>query len=238
MDIRSTFVADRLVTHRNGARLFAVLFVMSLLAAGTLPARAPFLPAGDIVEAADAPATLRVETGREGELATVFADVVVDEEFIERNGTDWRDAVDLALASANDLLEQVGVHVEMASLSTWRSNDQQSHMSRILDEVLAATQRGSGRLLLAITCQDSVRFDGMARDSMAAVVTRHVHDDWQRNGSLIAHEIAHLLGAEHHPADEECESDGCLMDPAGYAHATEWCDDHREVIGAFLAAAA
>lgn len=222
----------------NGTRLFVVPLALALLTAGTLPARAPDHVSGDIVEASDDPAVLRVDKGRYNGLATVFADVAVDEEFIERHGSDWLDALDLALDSANSVLKEVGVRVEMVSLSTWESNDKQAHMSRILDGVLAVTRRGPGRLLLAITCQDSVRFDGIARASNAAVVIRYNHDGWQRTGSLIAHEVAHLLGADHHREDEECESDGCVMEPAGYAHATEWCDEHREVIRAYLAAAA
>ena len=172
------------------------------------------------------------------DLIIVGADVAVDEEFIERNGTEWRDVLDLALGSANSVLKEVGVRIEMVSVSTWESDDDQAHMSRILDGVLAVTPRGTGRLLLAVTCQDSDRFDGIARDSEAAVVVRYNHDNWRYTGSLIAHEIAHLLGAAHHPEDEECESDGCVMEPAGYADVTEWCDDHREDIRAYLARAA
>ncbi|MDA1257720.1 MAG: M12 family metallo-peptidase [Chloroflexi bacterium] len=222
---------------RIGTHLVSFFVVTALVAVGTLSVRAPANFTQDIVENSGRPAALQVDMGRAEGLATLFADVAVDEEFVERHGTEWRNTLDLALDSANEVLKKVGVRVEMVSLSTWESNDDQTHMSRILDGVLATTQRGSGRLLLAVTCQDSVRFDGMARDSAAAVVARYIHDDWQRNGSLIAHEIAHLLGAEHHPTDEECESDGCLMEPAGYAHAAEWCDDHIEAIGAFLAAA-
>jgi len=219
-------------------RLLAILLVPALFTAGALPARAPGHVANDIVEAGGVPAALNIGMDRVDGLATIFADVAVDEEFIERNGTEWRDVLDLALGSANSVLKEVGVRIEMVSVSAWESDDEQTHMSRILDGVLAVTPRGTGRLLLAVTCQDSDRFDGIARDSEAAVVVRYNHDNWRYTGSLIAHEIAHLLGAAHHPEDEECESDGCVMEPAGYADVTEWCDDHREDIRAYLARAA
>lgn len=218
--------------------MIAAFLVPALLVAGVLPAGAPDQSSREIVEASDIAVGLRVLADKVGGVSTILTDVVVDEEFMEQNGTDWRDALDLVLDSANDILKDVDVRVESVSISTWKSNDEQTHMSQILDGVLLSTQRGSGRLMLAITCQDSVRFDGIARESVSAVVIRHVHDNWQRNGSLMAHEIAHLLGAVHHPETETCESDGCLMEPAGYANATEWCDEHREAIGAYLAEAA
>ena len=223
---------------RYGIRPVGGLLVLALLVAGALPARAPDRISWEIVETGELPSDLRVYADETNGIASILADVMVDEEFIAQNGTDWRDALDLALDAANGILEEVGVRLVTASVTTWESNDDQTHMARILDEVLVGAHRGSGRMILVVTCQDSVRFDGISRSSVSAAATRHVHENWERNGSLIAHEVGHLLGANHHPANEECESDGCLMEKAGYAHATEWCDDHEEIIRAYLAEAA
>ncbi|MBT3942257.1 MAG: hypothetical protein HOF43_06050 [Chloroflexi bacterium] len=208
---------------------------VALLVAGVSTARAPGPIDFDIVETSDNPSVFQIDLNVPDGVAVVFADVLVDEEFTDRHGSDWRDALDLMIGSANDVLSEVGVQVQVDSISTWHSDDDQAHISRILDGALDEAQRGSDRILLAVTCQDSIRLDGVSRTSRSAVIVRYNHDDWQRNGSLIAHEMGHLLGADHHGADEKCESDGCLMEPSGYANATEWCDDHRDAIGAFVA---
>ncbi len=225
-------------SSENRIRVLAALVVLALFAAGTVPVRAPVTTALDIVEPDPSSTGIQFDLGHVEGFGTIFADVVIDEEFTERHGVDWEDTLALMLNSANDVLKPIGVRIEMVSLSTLESSDDQTHMSQILDGALHDAQRGVDRILLAVTCQDSVRLDGVARESESAVIVRYNHDEWQRNGSLIAHEVGHLLGAEHHPVGEKCESDGCLMEPAGYVHATEWCDDHRDDIGALLAATA
>lgn len=164
----------------------------------------------------------------------LLTDVAVDEDFIERVGPDWENEVTRILVHANEILGQVGLMLQPSRTIRWDSDDSEVSMKRLLDAV-DSSDPVSGRLLLAITCQDTVVFDGWADGSGRRAIVQYYHDSSWRTSTLISHELGHLLGIQHHDEDEECDSDGCIMDDKGYAHADTWCDHHKEQIESLLA---
>ncbi len=163
-------------------------------------------------------------------LVVLLVDVAVDEDFIRQVGEKWLGEVFEMITGANSLLSQIGLTVRVASVQEWRSEDFQDSIANLLASAESQVHRANGRLLLAITCQDTVKYDGWAQEGNERVIVKFYHEGQKRNSALIAHEIGHLLGARHHEDDEECTGDGCVMDQKGYAHATTWCDHHQEVV--------
>ena len=163
-------------------------------------------------------------------LTRLLVDVAVDEEFMEQVGDRWEQHVYEMVASANNLFAGVGLDIEIASVTRWLSDDAVESLATLLGSSEEQVQRGPGRLLLVITCQDTIKYDGWAQNSKNGVIMRFYHDGQEKNAGLIAHEIGHLLGGRHHEDEEDCIEDGCIMDQRGYAHATTWCPHHQEVI--------
>lgn len=159
-----------------------------------------------------------------------MADLAVDEDFARNVGAGWRAEAHRTLQEASSLLERVGIELAVASTQRWESDDAEDSVVDLLDAADLQTETRAGNLLLVITDQHTVRYDGWAQDSRDRVIVRFNHERTQRNAALIAHEVGHLLGAHHHEDDEECTEGGCIMDERGFAHATEWCDHHAETI--------
>lgn len=176
---------------------------------------------------------------RPGSLAeapvSLLADVAVDEDFVERVGNGWRTAVEDTVAGANALLEPIGLRVEIYTLKHWRSSDAEDSVAAHLKSAEEQIRGTPGRLFLAITGQDTVKYDGWAVASGGRVIVQFYHHRRKKNSALIAHEIGHILGATHHEDEEKCTGEGCIMDRQGYAHATNWCDHHRQLISGFIA---
>lgn len=177
------------------------------------------------------PADLVVHRGVLGqESPYLWADLAVDEEFVERAGDSWEDRALRIIQETNAILSPVGLSLKVASIQQWRSDDEEHSMAALLGSAGQQVQREPGRLLLAITCQDTVSYDGWAQESSRRAIVQFYHQDDRRNSALIAHEVAHVLGAKDHEADDDCDGEGCIMDGKGYAHATTWCEHHLSVI--------
>ncbi len=173
--------------------------------------------------------------GPGGSLVHIEADVAVDDDFVGRMGSDWLDEVDETVDGANRLLEKVGVRIDVASVQRWRSDETEVSSSALLASAVAQVQGVPGRLLLAITSQDTVKYDGWADVPGGRVLSHFYHQGKRRNHALIAHEVGHVLGARHHENEDECTEDGCIMDEAGYAHADTWCEHHERAIRQHIA---
>lgn len=167
--------------------------------------------------------------------AYVVADVAVDEDFVIQVGDEWKLEIEQTLEAANALLAPVGLRIEMGSIQRWRSaaieNDIPAHV--IWTQLKSAEQqadRNPGYLLLAITGQYTPTYDGFALRMGSSVIVRRYQEYPERTAALVLHEVGHLLGAKHHADEEQCAGHGCFMTAEGFAHATDWCDHHREAI--------
>jgi hypothetical protein len=169
--------------------------------------------------------------------AYVLTDVAVDEDFVNRLGDDWGDELQMTLDGANALLAPVGLTVQTASTQQWRSDDDLYYISSHISSAERQIRRIPGYLFLAITGQDTIKYDGWSQESGSRLIVQFDHNFPRRIHSLIAHEIGHLLGARHHEDEEGCVGDGCIMDGKGYAHATTWCEHHLQLIHDNIASA-
>jgi hypothetical protein len=161
--------------------------------------------------------------------------VVADEEFVDRVGIGWRDAARDVANSASDLLEEVGVGVDVVGVARWISYDGTSEITYLLDDVVEQMDHHGEYVLLALTGQKTDTYDGWARTGPPVLLLRITTMPPPRTtASLFAHELGHILGASHHDDDHACTEDGCLMDEVGYAHADTWCDHHKEEIARTL----
>lgn len=219
------------------ARLFRLALASSMVFLGTTSStprvsiglyhdELPHAASGEVSET-----TLVVYEGQYREASyRLMADVVVDEEFVTQVGERWRAEVLEIVAGANVVLEPVGIFVEVVSIQQVASDDTLDSMSMLLKDVGKKLQRTQGRLLIVITCQDTVKYDGWANASHNEMAVRFYHTERERNSSLVAHELGHVLGARHHEQEHECIEDGCIMDQQGYANATHWCQHHIDVL--------
>ncbi len=160
----------------------------------------------------------------------VLADVTVDENFIEQADLHWKSQVRQMLENVNRILAPVRIEIDVASLQTWDSDNSGGHISQRLAAAETQTRRVSGNLLIAITADTSTRFDGLARRAGGELIVQHYpkHPEW--GPLLIVHVMGHLLGANHHGEDDECEDEECIMASTGSIHTKEWCHHHLEVI--------
>lgn len=159
----------------------------------------------------------------------IEADIVADEQFIEHFGTEWVKEIDSIIHEGNLLLGELGVRVSVRSIETWESPEMEWSPSEI---VVSAKESApdSGRLLIAFTSQTGRRADGFASYQYAAIALSHSGGSVSLGGTLLAHELGHLLGAGHHKDEEECDEEGCIMEAHGYDHADSWCDHHVEIM--------
>jgi hypothetical protein len=154
----------------------------------------------------------------------------MDKEFAARIGDGLEEGVDRILAEANELLGEVGLNLRAGSTQRWRSDDAAAAMADLLDSADAQALRLPGRAMLAITAQHSGRYDGWFQGAAGSAIARYYDVDRGRIFTLIAHEVAHLIGARHHEAEAECDGDGCIMDRRGFDHARTWCHHHEQQI--------
>ncbi len=156
----------------------------------------------------------------------VLTDVAMDEDFLNRVKDDLEGELLLILDGANTLLSPVGLTMQTASTQQWRSDDALYHISSHISSAERQIRRIPGHLLLAITGQDTMKYDGWSQESGGRLIVQFDHKLPRRIHSLIAHE------------DEEgCVGDGCIMDGKGYAHATTWCEHHLQLIQDNIASA-
>lgn len=166
----------------------------------------------------------------EEDLVNIPADVVVDEEFVNFANDDWLVELQDTLDGANDVLSAVGVKVKIESVQKWQSDDNIYYISSHLKSAEEQVRRVPGHLFLALIGQHTVRHDGFALESGSRMIVQFYPKDRKRTHALIAHEVGHLLGVDHHEDEEECTGEGCIMDREGYAHAATWCEHHQNII--------
>lgn len=162
--------------------------------------------------------------------------VVVDEEFIEYASDDWRYKVYEIIEEADRLTSEAGLGLELHSLGRWHSQDDVRFISSHIQHIGKQVNSLPGLLTLAITGQATTRNDGYVRLQDGVIIVQY--DARRPRGiySLIAHEIGHIVGVNHHDAEEECTEDGCIMDAEGHEYSDTWCTHHKQEIERKLAA--
>lgn len=162
-------------------------------------------------------------------------EVAIDEEFVIQVGDDWETEVYRMVEEGDSLLKEVGLELKVVSIQRWRSDNEEDSIEALLNSVELQIKRDPRHLLLAITCQDTAKYDGWAQPSKSQAIVKCSPKKAESKELLIAHEVGHLLGARHHEDEEECTEDGCIMGHVGPGYFTNWCQHHQQVIEEYIA---
>jgi hypothetical protein len=166
--------------------------------------------------------------------AQFVIDLAFDEEFRAIVGDGWQNEAHEMIDSADQLLGQIGISVEVGSVQPWWSDDASMDAPRLLAEASRQVSRDSGHAFLAVTGQAAKPLDGWSRRLRTSAITRYYKYDRAMTSALIAHEMGHVLGAIHHEDGYICEEGACIMNAAGFARSDFWCDEHVEQIWEFI----
>lgn len=149
--------------------------------------------------------------------------VAVDEAWRQTYGDDSETRATLLLADVNRIMEPAGIRLSVTEYRNWSSTEYAGSMSSMLSHLDASVPAQPGKLVIGLTGRQISRVDGLAHVGHIHLVARLHQDRPQLDGLVVAHEIGHLLGADHH----ECEHDyQCVMAPKGFSIPARWCDHH------------
>lgn len=139
----------------------------------------------------------------------------------------WQEDADI-IPAVNDVLRPTGVRLVVTMRVTWEGD--RGTMAGMLEQLEDSVPARSNQVVIGLTGRDFERIDGMAHKSHL-VARQHILYE-NRDAALVAHEIGHVLGAEHDTCCTEC-----VMAPTS-SRSTEWCardawqinDNARELV--------
>ena len=157
---------------------------------------------------------------------TMTVTIVLDEE--------WHAyGADVATAQLGDVMERVrdlflpaGIEVEWAAVMGWHSRNDRGLLRDLLGDLIASHVATETDLVVALVGQQGPGPDGLAQRLGRHITVRHHTVHPERDAMVIAHEIGHILGADHH----DCRGHRCLMEPTGFEHSEEWCPGHLRIL--------
>ncbi len=192
------------------ARRRWVLLLALLLVLPAIPARA--VPCDDY----------RLDAGA---LGTRSVEVVLatDEAWRQTYGDEAQARARQLLVDVNHILEPTGVALSVADFQSWLSVDHAQSMSRMLSHLDSSVPAQPGQFVIGLTGRQISRVDGIAHVDHIHLVARLHPGKPQLDGLVVAHEIGHLLGAEHHKCDHDYQ---CVMAPKGFSSPPRWCEHH------------
>ncbi len=192
------------------ARRRWVLLLALLLALPAIPARA--IPCDDY--------GLDLALLPQRELPVVIA---VDEAWRETYGEGAEARASQLLVDANSILELAGIGLSVADYRNWSSEGNSGSMSQLLGHLDDTVPAMPGQLVIGLTGRQVSREDGLAHVGHIHLVARPHPDMPYLDGLVVAHEIGHLLGADHHECDHDYQ---CVMAPKGFSSPPRWCEHH------------
>ncbi len=200
----------RVGSKPHAATLLVALIVVLILAVSLIPAQA--YPCDAFPAANTAPVN--------HEMPVVVA---ADESWRQAYGVRAEAASRDLIADVNSILQPTGIRLTVADYVTWRSQPNENSMSEMLAHLDDAVPSQPGEFVIGLTGEQISRVDGIAHIGHVHIVARRHPDQPQLDGIVVAHEIGHLLGADHHECDHDYR---CIMAPKGFAQPARWCAGH------------
>lgn len=127
------------------------------------------------------------------------------------------------LVDANSILEPAGIRLSIADYRIWSSVNHAQSMSQLLGHLDDTVPARPGQLVIGLTGRQVSRMDGLAHVGHIHLLARPHPGKPQLDGLVVAHEIGHLLGADHHECDHGYD---CVMAPKGFSSPPRWCEHH------------
>lgn len=149
--------------------------------------------------------------------------VVADQAWQEAYGGLAETRARQLITEADRILESSGIDLRMTDYGTWATRGAEHSMSEMLKGLESAVPAQPGELVLGLTGRQISRVDGIAHVRHVHLVARRHPDRPQYDALVLAHEIGHLLGAEHHDCDHAYR---CVMAPKGFGLPARWCGHH------------
>ncbi len=127
------------------------------------------------------------------------------------------------IAEVNRILEPTNISLVHTDYVTWTSEGGEPSMSGMLKHLDSSVPAQPGQFVIGLTGRRLSRIDGIAHVGHVHLVVRRHTGQPQFDAWVVAHEIGHLLSAEHHECDHDYR---CVMAPKGYPLPARWCAHH------------
>ncbi len=146
--------------------------------------------------------------------------VATDDAWQEAYGGEGERAADRVIDDVNDILQPTGVNLAIAGHVGWAGSGANESMAEMLEQLEDSSPAQPGRLVIGLTGRQLSRVDGVARVGESHLVARLHQNRPRSDGPVVAHEVGHVLGAEH----DECRHEfQCVMAPKGPLQPAHWC---------------
>lgn len=149
--------------------------------------------------------------------------VAADESWRQAYGIRAEGTASALIADVNSILAPTGIRLALADYVIWESQPSERSMSGLLAHLDESIPARGGEFVIGLTSERLSSVDGIAHTGHVHIVARRHPDNPQLDGLVVAHEIGHLLGADHHECDHGYR---CVMTPKGFELPARWCDHH------------